>query len=224
MPLYFTKKDLYTEVDNIRRTYHIPITDASISIRDFLARYIPVVVKTLPFDSRYLRGILSFGRGDESDIILLNENRTANEQNFDCTHEFMHLMLHRSQMPLTFSCSDNVNEKQNSYFEWHANEGAAQFLVPYQDFIPRFWDFFCYHELNSDFDVRGTLAEHYGVTYQVINNRIESLSYEIDQYAHGTPLSDIQILSKTQRTKLGITTTPYNAGCEFPLEWDAVIG
>lgn len=49
MPLYFTKKDLYTAVDNIRKAHRVPITDVSVCIRDFLDHYIPVEVKTLPF-------------------------------------------------------------------------------------------------------------------------------------------------------------------------------
>lgn len=223
MPLYFTKKDLYTEVDNIRKAHRVPITDVSVCIRDFLDHYIPVEVKTLPFESRYLRGILSFGVGDESDIILLNENRTSNEQNFDCTHEFMHLMLHRSQLPQTFSCSDNVQEKQNSYLEWHANEGAAQFLMPYQDFIPRFLDYFNFNRFNG-YDIRDELAEFYHVTPQVIHHRIDSLNYEIWQYEQGIPFDNIQILSKAQRQKNGIIDIAYNFDCDFPYLWDSISG
>ena len=218
--MHSEKRNLYERVDRLRDSLNIPFNEP-IDVISLIESTSRIDLEYLSFKTHGLCGVAMVG--SKIDTIVLNSNRTPEEQNFDGAHELMHLYQHRN-ITQRFNCFSTKKPQQDSFLEWQANEGAAQFLVPYQDFIPRFWDFFCYHELNSDFDVRGTLAEHYGVTYQVINNRIESLSYEIDQYAHGTPLSDIQILSRTQRTKLGITTTPYNAGCEFPLEWDAVIG
>ena len=97
-------------------------------------------------------------------------------------------------------------------------------MVPYQDFIPRFWDLFSTRRYVDDSDIRMTLAAYYGVTFQVIRNRIDGLSYEIDQYTQGIPIREVKILSQNQRKKLGIATTAYNAGCDFPLAWDAVVG
>lgn len=96
--------------------------------------------------------------------------------------------------------------------------------MPYQDFIPRFLRDFGYRKTFGDFDIIGTLAFHYGVTPQVIRNRIECLSYEMDQYQRGVDVMSLQFLSKNQRTKLDIRPTNYLSLCEFPLDWDSKIG
>ena len=155
--------------------------------------------------------------GDKENTIVLNTARTENEQNFDCGHELIHLVRHRHLNNGIFNCGV---KKQNSFLEWEANEGSAQFLVPYQDFIPRFIS------LLSDNapGIQYILAEHYHVTTQVINIRMSSLAYEIDQYREGTRLDCLELLSRKQRRQRGITTTCYQALCDFTLDWDSAIG
>ena len=164
------------------------------------------------FKTQGLCGVAMVGTSE--DTIVLNSNRTKTEQNFDCAHELMHLYLHRNAES-SFNCFTTQKSNQNSFLEWQANEGSAQLLVPFQDFIPRFLDLFAYR-FATTYDIRSILAKHYRVTPQVIHNRIDCLSYEIDQYANGCPISDIQLLSRNQRQKLNITSTAYNAECDFP--------
>ena len=142
------------------------------------------------------------------DTIVLNEKRSPEEQNFDYAHELMHLAHHRN-LSSRFNCFSEVQLQQNSYIQWQANEGATQLLVPYQDFIPRFLRDYDSQKIFEFFDIIGTLAFHYGVTPQVILNRIECLSYEMDQYLQGVDLCSLKFLSKNQRTKLGIRPTNY---------------
>lgn len=68
-----------------------------------------------------------------------------------------------------------------------------------------------------------TKGEHYRVTEQVINIRLNSLAYEIDQYRSGTSLDCLELLSRRQCKKRGITTSSYLALCDFSLDWNAAI-
>ena len=47
----------------------------------------------------------------------------------------IHLALHRRLEQKTFNCFDKVQANQNPFTEWQANEGAAEFFVPYKIFF-----------------------------------------------------------------------------------------
>lgn len=214
------KRNLYECVDHFRDaimyTAHEPI-----DIISLVTNSDRIDLQYHSFNTVGLCGIAMVG--EKIDTIVLNTKRSETEQNFDCAHEVMHLYLHRN-LRQDFNCFTTCTARQNSYMEWQANEGAAQLLVPYQDFIPRFLRDFAYRKTFGDFDIIGTLAFHYGVTPQVIRNRIECLSYEMDQYQRGVDVMSLQFLSKNQRTKLDIRPTNYLSLCEFPLDWDSKIG
>lgn len=53
---------------------------------------------------------------------------------FDLTHEMMHFLLHPENRK--YYISSSLCDIDN--FEWQANEGAAELLVPYKHFIPLF--------------------------------------------------------------------------------------
>jgi len=155
--------------------------------------------------------------GNKMNTIVLNSNRNEIEQNFDCGHELIHLVRHRNKNCGVFNCTA---KNQNSFLEWEANEGSAQFIIPYQDFIPRFSKL-----LNSKvLGIQRMLAIYYHVTTQVINVRLNSLAYEIDQYLMGTHIDNIELLARRQRKMRGIQTTNYQALCDYALTWDSVIG
>jgi len=206
------KSKLYENVDFCRDLFGIPF-DQPIMLVDILSLYARCDVEYCNFKTPGLCGVAMVG--DKMDTIVLNTNRSPEEQNFDCGHEFIHLTEHR-HIQDSFNCFTKAKPQQNTFHEWQANEGSAQFLVPYQDFIPRFSHLF---SLNCG-DIVSALAEHYYVTTQVINIRLDSLSYEIDQYRAGTPLSQLELLSRNQRRRRGITTTCYSALCDFPLDFD----
>lgn len=212
------KENLYHSVDSIRRGYGIPFGQA-IDMVDLLGTHTEKYnINIIPFKTPGLCGVAMVG--DKTDTIALNSYRTPCERNFDCGHELVHLSRHRSRQE-SFNCFTSARAQQNSFLEWEANEGSAQILVPYQDFVPRFALY-----LNSRYmhDIRGELAEYYHVTSQVINLRIDNLGYEIDQYLAGIPIENIELLSRTQLQKAGIRPTAYNAMCDFEIGWDSVIG
>ena len=210
------KKDLYARVDLMRRNLNISSHTTAINTLELCERKISdVEIIYHTFDTSGFCGAAL--AGNKENTIVLNSTRSEIEQNFDCGHELIHLVRHRHLNNGIFNC---FNRNQNSFLEWEANEGSAQFLVPYQDFIPRFISL-----LNDKAtDIQGVLAKHYHVTPQVINIRMDSLAYEIDQYRNGTRLDCLELLSRTQRRQRGITSTCYQALCDFELGWYSVIG
>lgn len=227
MPLYYTKQNLYREIDNLRAYIGLSEIDFPILIRNHLEHQSGIKIQDVPFSTSALRGISAFGENDKCDVILLNSCRSSTEQNFDCAHEAVHLGLHRNEHKDSFTCFDNVTNKQDSFLEWHANEGGAELIVPHRDFIPRFLQELQSLRENPEsiYDVRVKLAEFYHVSYHVIENRINNLGYEIDQYASGIDMDSLQILSRKQQYALGITPTAYNSVCDsLPFELLEIIG
>lgn len=214
------KRDLYECVDHLRSS--MVYGYEPINIISLVNASNRIDLEYYSFNTMGLCGVAMVG--DKKDTIVLNMKRSKIERNFDCGHELLHLYLHRT-VSENFNCFATRTPKQNSFIEWQANEGAAQLLVPYQDFIPRFLcRFFNLGRALGLFDIIGELASYYGVTPQVIRNRIECLSYEMDQYQRGIDPQHLQLLSKNQRKKLNITPTNYLALCDFPLDWDSEIG
>lgn len=210
------KEDLYVRVDQMRKNLGILSYDSPINALELCTRKISDVdIIYHVFDTHGFCGAAFAGA--KTNIIVLNSARSDIEQNFDCGHELLHLVRHRHLSNGVFNCS---NKNQNSFLEWEANEGSAQLLVPYQDFIPRFTDLL----KAKATDIQGALAAHYHVTTQVINIRMESLAYEIDQYRAGVHLDCLELLSRTQRKQRGINPTCYQALCDFALDWDSAIG
>lgn len=212
------KEELYRFADGLRLYYYIP-DNRPIKALDLVSHDPRIDLEYCHFKTPGLCGVAMVG--DKTDTLILNSNRNSVEQNFDCSHELVHLFKHRSIQD-DFKCFTKARPRQNTFLEWQANEGAAQFLVPYQDFIPRFTHCIDYPSL-STYPILDLLADFYNVTPQVINVRISSLSYEIDQYQQGIAVDNIKLLSRNQQRQLGIRPTPYSAVCDFSFAWDAVI-
>lgn len=210
------KEKLYAHADFYRDLLGVPFNQP-VKLVDVLAPYAQFEIEYCNFKTPGLCGVAMVG--NKTDTIILNSNRTSEEQNFDCGHEFLHLTKHR-KLQDSFNCFTKAKPQQNTFCEWQANEGSAQLLVPYQDFIPRFLKLLDSGALGIQY----TLAEYYHVTPQVINIRLDSLSYEIDQYREGARLDCLELLSRNQRTSRGINPTCYRALCDFELDWNSAIG
>lgn len=222
---FWTKRSLYSQIDALRRRLGVSAATFPINAIDLAYTHTKALsLEILPFSNNKICGILY--KGVRSTSIALNANREPEMQNFDCMHELIHYFIHDIQQCQRICSSDNRLEnciEQDSYLEWQANEGAAQFLVPYQDFIPNF-SALLDNPPHRNFWIEGCLADQYGVSPQVITFRLSSLGHEIDQYRAGVPIDRINILSKRQRQRLNIAATNYSALCAFPLEWDDQIG
>lgn len=164
-----------------------------------------ILIEAVPFKSRALRGMAAIGNKPQPDVILLNCARTHREQNFDCSHETIHLALHRHTGRSTFNCYSEVSPNQDPFLEWQANEGAAEFLMPYRQFIPMLRDTIGDRptKLAIDYFI-DKACDIFFVPDMAVKYRLENLKYEIYQYYAGTELRDIKILSKKQQEKQGL--------------------
>lgn len=123
-----------------------------------------------------MRGIVRIAKNrDENHVILLNENKSFVEQNYHGFHELTHILT-VDEPGTTLNCFGNTRPNQNSYIEWLANEGAAEFLMPYKEILPIIRNeskTFDEHSMPI-FDLSEKLSNMYNVSTVVVQNRISS--------------------------------------------------
>lgn len=164
-----------------------------------------VEIAAAPFKTHDLRGMVSLARNNnENNVILVNSNKSFEEQDFHGFHELMHIPT-VDKPGAMLRCYERVRPNQDSYLEWLANEGAAEFTVPYKILLPMIKD--KYSDLirnigTWDFCIKN--AAIFGVSPTVLQNRIDNLKYEVDQYLNGVPLDKVEILSKRKQDDRGI--------------------
>lgn len=215
---YWNKSTLYEYVDGLRKAICGTSNVFPINSKELAARCIRnLLLEEIVFSNTDICGILY--KRDHSASIALNARRSVEIQNFDCAHELIHYFFHDIDYgPRICSDRDGNSISQDAYIEWQANEGAAQLLMPYQDFIPRFLSMISPSLSVTNFHAVEDLARYYFVSSAVIGVRIKLLSYEIDQYRNGCPVNQIQLLSKRQLEKRSIRVTPYLAILDFGLD------
>ena len=204
---YCTKDNLYKYISQLKKWIGLPPSKTGIDFYDVCSQIKGITIKTVNFQNKSLRGLSL----PKDRIILLNSARTPTERNFDCAHEFIHVIKHKDENFQTFKCSDILQPEQNPFLEWQANEGAAEMLVPYKVFIP----LFCkgVNRCRTWCEYYGFLewlAKFFRVPTTVIELRVENLKYEILQYEEGSDINDIELLSHNQQERKGIKITSYN--------------
>lgn len=195
---YLTKHALYQKVEQIRPQLPcIPKT-----LRDYLTQlhqlYPQLNIIQQPLDSKKVSGMLLRG---ENSLILLNSSRNETSQRFTLTHEMIHYLLH--QEIAQFFCEDNGTAS----YEWQANEGAAELLVPYRSFLPIAARLYPSLYIDRERALQ-TLAKQFGVSATVISFRLDSLSFELEQYRGGVALDEIRLISR-KRLFLSQKTTRF---------------
>lgn len=182
---YLTKQALYQKVEQIRP--QLPCIPKV--LREYLTQlhqlYPQLRIVQQPLDSKKVSGMLL--RNGNS-LIILNSSRNETSQRFTLTHEMIHFLLHAEIAQ--FFCEDNGT----SPYEWQANEGAAELLVPYRSFLPAAARLYPSLHLNRGRALQ-TLSDQFGVSTTVISNRLDSLSFELEQYRNGVALNKIQLIS-----------------------------
>lgn len=191
---YWTKRRLYNEVDLLVKRLNVSYADYPLKSKQIAFNYcIDLEIKYIDFDG--LCGILHRGR---KTTMALNSNHDEAQQNFDCMHELIHYFTHRDKNSFQCICADNKSIIQNVSIEWQANEGAAQFLVPYQLFIPKYVDLSRKHAHEvSGGDVNEELAAYFGVSLAVIETRLKNLNYEIYLFLKRENLNVVKLMSLT---------------------------
>jgi len=204
MRIYFTKKDLYKKVEEIRYGFGIDNSFYPLDCLNF-CRKEGILVGSMSFKTAGIRGMVQMGDSYNPPVIILNALNSPEENNFYCGHELMHAIIHRDLECPSFKCYDTINDKRNDILEWQANEGAAELLLPYKHFIPRLME--VYNQLDYTVrmeKVKDILAQEYGVTASIIELRIKNLKFEIDQYRTGVPLDKIVLMSQNQLKNHGV--------------------
>ena len=210
MGLYYSKDGLYREVENLKDFLGVGRMCYGFDLVQTLLRR-GFLLQSVPFQTKGLRGMAIIGDAKQDDVILLNCKRSQEEQNFDCGHEMIHLALHRCLNQKTFNCFDKLQANQNPFIEWQANEGAAEFFVPYQVFLPMIKRCFAYLNTYRNIEkFKKEMADTFHVPEAVINYRIENLKYETEQYLSGVPLDKLEILSAKKQCERNIQVQSLN--------------
>lgn len=218
--LYLTKQALYQKVDKCRCDLLHEGLASPFTIERICEAFSNIAVEYIPFKTKGLRGMVVLATDSEPiHCILINSLLPAEEKRFHSMHEFMHIVLHSNEDSRSFNCYDKVMPNQNAAIEWQANEGAAELIMPYKEFIPMFSGMYDDYTTAPEFwkiafgalDPVQAMAKEYFVSVPVIQNRISTLSYEIDQYRSGVPLDQIHLLAFNKQQSLGISVTDYVA-------------
>ncbi|RDU23186.1 ImmA/IrrE family metallo-endopeptidase [Anaerosacchariphilus polymeriproducens] len=210
MRIHYTKDSLYKEVVRIKSFFNLSEAEYSFDLIDLCVQK-GLLIKSIPFKTKGLRGMACIGESKSTDVVLLNNTRNREERNFDCGHEIMHLSLHREIGSKSFNCFDNVAPTQDSFLEWHANEGSAEMFVPYKALLPIIESKLDEINTVNEFEhFKEFLSFHFKVPEIVITYRLENLRYEIHQYNNGVSLEEIELLSNNQLKERNIDIKSLN--------------
>lgn len=201
-----TKSELYHFVEKIRRLLGITNICYPLNIFDVCETMGNIQIQTVSFKTKELRGMVCISNSkDENHVILLNKNKTEVENNYHGAHEFMHILTAEDDAGKIISCYEVIKPNQNAYIEWLANEGAAEFLVPYKILLPLIND-----NYESMLQGYGTLsfcqeyAKYFNVSPIVLEHRLRNLKYEVNQYVNGVNIDDIEIISDHEQNRRNI--------------------
>ncbi len=197
------KAQLYNYVEQLRCRLRISENDCPLNIIDICNECGNIQIEKIPFKTKGLRGMVSIANNSsENHVILLNKFKSDIENNYHGKHEFMHIFTSGNKPGELIQCYEYVHPKQDTYIEWLANEGAAEFLVPYKLLLPMIKE--NYNDINSHlfgaYSFCEETAELFNVSSAVITNRLNNLRYEIDQYLKGVPIEQLNILSRSEQT------------------------
>lgn len=206
------KKELYLKIESFRNILTSEGIKYPLDIFEICSKFEDLEIARCPFKTTGLRGMAVLADTTSNiNCILVNSKLSYEEQNFHGVHELLHIYTSEPNSGQTFKCYDNVKPFQNSYIEWIANEGAAELTVPYKDLLPLVKKE--YLEITKGlgtYEFCERTAPMFAVTSTVIQNRLNSLSYEIQQYIGGVPLENIKVLSKAQQHKENIFVKSLN--------------
>ncbi len=210
---YYTKKELYHQIDIIRKyVFKCSEYEYPFPLAKWITDIHGVAFTTLPFKTKALRAMAYIAENsNENHVVIVNDNLTEYERNFYCGHELIHLCLHKNEQSKVFSCYDSIMPNQNPFLEWQANEGAAEFMIPYKILLPKIKDRINAIEKFSDIHLlKLELANEFLVTEKVMELRLENLKYEIVQYINGVNLENVVLLSGKEQKKRGVNVLSLN--------------
>lgn len=205
-----TKAVLYARIDSMRKKYGIK---GSFDPWEFAKNH-GYEIRFHSFDDNNVKGFLVRVPGAARQGIILDKNLTREEQRCILAHELVHSELHGA-----FSRLYEVDKDSSSYTEYQADEGAAELLIPYREFIPEV----C--RMRKMLNARpalitGQLAKKYGVDSEYIRRRIKSLEYETGQYIKGVPIDKIELRSRYELEKNNVLSEKLIKTPKTPQKFD----
>ncbi len=116
---YMDKANLYKWIQNVRDQLNITERDYPLNSSNLCTNLLGKKFAYVDFKTSALRGMAAIDKNNpQNDVILLNSSRTKIEQNFDCAHEIIHTLKHRSLPGVTsFNCFETIKQKQDSFLE-----------------------------------------------------------------------------------------------------------
>lgn len=206
---FISKEELYTLIDYIRKCFNITIDmNEPFNIVNFFNNFVNIIeCEFYNFNDNKIGGFLVKNRYPEKSHIVINSSKERISSLFDLAHELIHYLLHPENRQYYISTSlCNIDN-----FEWQANEGAAELLVPYKKFIPIFTTLIKHcTNYNQYINLLKRLSEIFVVSTAVIEYRISGLKYEIYQYENRTQLDNLEFLSQRSQEEKGIYIKSYN--------------
>lgn len=182
--MLYDKRALYARLEEKLKRLEV-IYNFPFNVKQLVERE-HIELSFIPFESDSIGAILY---KDSFSAILINSNKSSLDQRFDLAHELIHFWFHPSQTSFSFQKPHLIDKEK----EWQANEGAAELLLPYKDFIPRFVRTAKFVEENYEplEEVYNELSRFYKVAPIVVDYRIRNLESEILQYINGTSIERI---------------------------------
>lgn len=205
---FLNKKNLYYLIDYIRECFQINIYNVFNIVEFCNNNFKDIITYDFhEFNDKKIGGLLVKNKFPDQSYITVNSSKEPKSIVFDLTHEMIHYLLHPENRKHYISSS--LCDIDN--FEWQANEGAAELIVPYKRFIPHFVKNIKQIKTRENYlDFLDYLSDTYKISTAVLEYRITSLKYEIFQYENGTSIDKLQLLSKTAQEEQGINITPYS--------------
>ena len=190
-----TRAALYHRIDSMREKYGI----RGVFDPYAFAEERDILIDRHSFHDTRVRGILV--RAEDRCGIALNSALTPAQERFTLTHELVHLELHYGETGSTTF--------RNSGREYQADEGAAELLMPYRDFLPRVLSL-RRKFLKDRTAALGLLAAHYHLDLETVRRRLESLRHELAACRSGTPVAEIVPLSLERQKTLHLQDVPFD--------------
>lgn len=207
---FISKDELYTLIDYIRNCFGIFVKkNEPFNVTEFFKDNFTDIIECHfnPFNDKKIGGFLVKNNYPEKSHIVINSSKEPIYSLFDLTHELIHFLLHPENRQHYISTSlCNVDN-----FEWQANEGAAELLVPYKKFIPLFVKYIKNCRNYSQYiELIKRMSDIFIVSTAVIEYRVSGLKYEINQYENGINIDELEFLSQRAQEELGINIKSYN--------------
>lgn len=201
-----TKEEFYKDIDSFRAS--LGVKDRPLRHPIKLVRALGYQVYFIPFETPGLRGMAVPSDDGPGDIIL-NAKRGKRENGFVAIHEMTHCIRHIGKHKSVINCFDDPRKSQNSYYEWEANEAAAELLMPYRCFIP---DVVRAYQMTGceDAAANALLQMWYFASPSTITYRIQNLKYEIALYCSTGDVNYISLKSHKSLIEKGIDMSRYS--------------